>query len=136
MELSFFHYQLQFSRSFTKKLNEQLREVGLYHSQWLIVYYLKHYEASTLVEISRYLNVEKPTISRTVDRLEQSQLVERISSNDKRERKIKLTVKGNEVYQEAIKVVETFEGELIEGITETEREMILRAFKTLKDKLV
>lgn len=136
MALSFFHHQLQFSRSFTKKLNEQLAEVGLFQSQWLIVYYLKHYGASTLVEISRYLNVEKPTISRTADRLEKSQLIERITSNDKRERRIQLSEKGNAVYEKAIKVVEAFEQELMKGISEEEKEVALQTIMTLKKKLI
>ena len=135
MGLSFFHYQLQFSRSFTKKLNEHLAEVGLYQSQWLIVYYLKNYEASTLVEISRYLNVENPTISRTVNRLESSGLIKRIPTTDKRERKITLTEKGNAVYQKAIEVVEAFEQELIKGISDEEREIALRTIMTLRKKL-
>ncbi|WP_428908167.1 MarR family winged helix-turn-helix transcriptional regulator [Niallia sp. Krafla_26] len=135
MELSFFHHQLQFSRSFTKKLNEQLSEIGLYQSQWLIVYYLKHYGSSTLVGISRYLNVEKPTISRTVDRLEKSQLVERIPSNDKRERIIRLTEKGNEVYEKAIQIIEVFEQSLIEGIPDSEKEIALKTIMILKGKL-
>ena len=95
MSQSFFHQNLQFTRSFSKKLNEQLVEIGLYHSQWLLVYYLKQFGASTIVEISHYLDVEKPTISRTVDRLELRQLVEKIPSKDKRERRIGLTRKGD-----------------------------------------
>jgi len=135
MELSFFHHQLQFSRYFTKKLNERLSEIGLYQSQWQIVYYLKHYGASTLVEISRYLNVEKPTITRTVDRLEKNLLIEKISSQDKRERKIKLTEKGNQVYEKAIEVVDAFEKELMLGISKDELNTSLRIIKTLKERL-
>lgn len=135
LELSFFHHQLQFSRTFTKKLNEQLSEIGLYQSQWLIVYYLKQYGSSTLVGISRYLNVEKPTISRTVDRLEKNQLIERVPSNDKRERIIRLTEKGNEVFEKAIKIVVVFEQSLLEEIPEVDREIALRTVMTLKEKL-
>jgi MarR family transcriptional regulator, transcriptional regulator for hemolysin len=135
LSLSFFHLQLQFSRSYTKKLNEQLAEFDLYLSQWSIVYYLKHFGASTLVEISQYLNVEKPTVSRTVDRLQKSQMIEKVPSNDKRERKIQLSEKGNDVYSKAMKVVEVFEQELIDGISEVEREVTLRTIQTLGKKL-
>jgi MarR family transcriptional regulator, transcriptional regulator for hemolysin len=88
-----------------------------------------------LVEISQYLNVEKPTISRTVDRLQKSQMIEKVPSNDKRERKIQLSEKGNDVYSKAIKVVEAFEQELIDGISEVEREVTLRTIQTLRKKL-
>jgi len=135
LSLSFFHQHLQFSRSFTKKLNEQLACVGLYHSQWIIVYYLKQFGASTLVEISQYIDVEKPTITRTANRLEENQLIEKVPSKDKRERKIRLTEKGNLVYQEAKKVVDEFENQLLTEISMTDLEITLRTIQQLKEKL-
>ncbi|WP_338448099.1 MarR family transcriptional regulator [Niallia oryzisoli] len=135
MALSFFHQHLQFSRSFTKKLNEQLASVGLYHSQWMIVYYLKQFGASTLVEISQYNDVEKPTITRTVNRLDEMQLIEKVPSKDKRERKIQLTEKGNFVYEEALKVVEEFENKLLEEISIADLETTVRTVQLLKEKL-
>ena len=135
MTQSFFHQNLQFARSFTKKLNEQLVGIGLYHSQWLIVYYLKQFETSTLVEISNYLDVEKPTISRTVDRLEKRQLIEKIPSKDKRERRIQLTEKGIQVYQEAKNMVDEYEKKLMEGIREADKETTFRTIQFLKGKL-
>ena len=71
MSQRFFQLNMQFTRTFRKKLNEHLFEVGLYYSQWSIVYYLKQCGSATLVEITNYLEVEKPTISRTVKRLEE-----------------------------------------------------------------
>ncbi|MEJ9229643.1 MarR family transcriptional regulator [Peribacillus butanolivorans] len=131
----FFHHNLQFSRSFTKKLNEQLAKVDLFHSQWLIVYYLNQYGCSTLVEISNYLDVEKPTVTRTVNRLEERKLIEQIPGKDKRERRIQLTESGERTYQEAKKVVEEFELQLMSGLVEEDRETTLRTLLFLKGKL-
>lgn len=135
MEHSFFHEQLQFTRLFKKKLNERLAEVGLFHSQWLLVYCLKQYGTATLVEISNYLNVEKPTISRTVNRLEEQQLIETIPTKDKRERRIKLTEKGIQIYEEAIQVVNTFEQNLMEDIEPHDRETVFRTIQVLTERL-
>jgi len=135
LSLSFFHQNLQFSRSFTKGLNEQLVGIGLYHSQWVIVYYLKQFGPATLVEISHYIDVEKPTISRTVDRLERSQLIEKIPSKDRRKRLIQLTEQGNQVYVEAKKLVDEFEKKLIEGIPEGDMVTTFRTMQLLKEKL-
>ncbi|MFF2591366.1 MarR family winged helix-turn-helix transcriptional regulator [Peribacillus butanolivorans] len=131
----FFHHNLQFSRSFTKKLNEQLAKVNLFHSQWLIIYYLNQYGCSTLVEISNYLDVEKPTVTRTVNRLEERKLIEQIPGKDKRERRIQLTESGERTYQEAKKVVEEFELQLMSGLAEEDRETTLRTLLFLKEKL-
>ncbi|MFF2287463.1 MarR family winged helix-turn-helix transcriptional regulator [Peribacillus butanolivorans] len=131
----FFHHNLQFSRSFTKKLNEQLAKVDLFHSQWLIIYYLNQYGCSTLVEISNYLDVEKPTVTRTVNRLEERKLIEQIPGKDKRERRIQLTESGERTYQEAKKVVEEFELQLMSGLAKEDRETTLRTLLFLKEKL-
>lgn len=116
-------------------MNEQLVRIGLYHSQWVIVYYLKQFGPSTLVEISHYIDVEKPTISRTVDRLEKSQLIEKIPSKDRRKRLIQLTEQGNQVYVEAKKLVDEFEKKLIEGIPEGDMVTTFRTMQLLKEKL-
>ncbi|WP_087975152.1 MarR family winged helix-turn-helix transcriptional regulator [Oceanobacillus rekensis] len=136
MDHSFFHQQLQFTRSFKNKLNERLAEAGLFHSQWLLIYCLKQQKAATLVEISNYLNVEKPTITRTVKRLEEQMLIEKIPSRDKRERPIQLTEKGLHIYEEAIRIVNDFEQNLMEEISEIDQETTLRTIKRLKTNLM
>ena len=135
MEHSFFHQQSQFARSFKKKLNEQLAKIGLFHSQWLLIYCLKQQKSATLVELSNYLDVEKPTITRTVKRLEEQNLIENIPSHDKRERRIQLTDKGIHVYEEAIRIVSNFEQGLVKEISERDLETTLRMIKCLKTNL-
>ncbi|AXI10914.1 MarR family transcriptional regulator [Oceanobacillus zhaokaii] len=131
----FFQRNLQFSRSFTKKLNEKLVEIGLYYSQWSIVYCLKQIGPVTLVEISNHLDVEKPTISRTVNRLAEQQLIEEVPSNDKRERMIQLTKKGLEVYEKAILIVSEFEQSLIADIPSADIDTAFRTIQLLKERL-
>jgi len=133
---SFFHQNLQFARAFSKKLNERLAEIGLYHSQWMIVFYLHSFGAATLVEISNYLRVEKPTITRTVNRLEKRQLIEKVPSKDKRERRIQLTEKGLRVFREAQAVVSEFERLLLEGIPDSDRETTQKTLQRLREKLL
>src|SRR3954466_2802159 len=96
----FFHQYLQLSRSYTKKLNEQLTKLNIYHAQWSFIYYLHHTGSATLVEISHYFDVEKPTITRTVNRLYERGLIEQIPTEDKRERRIQLTDLGTHMYED------------------------------------
>src|SRR5699024_1650361 len=115
---TFFHQQLQFTRSFKKMLNEQLAAAGLFHSQWLVLYCIKEQQPVTLVEISNYLDVEKPTVSRTVKRLEEQGLAETIPSEDKRERRLQLSSKGQESFRKGREIVTRFEAELMAGISD------------------
>ncbi|MCM3740434.1 MarR family transcriptional regulator [Oceanobacillus luteolus] len=135
MRETLFHQQLQFTRSFKKKLNEKLSTVGLFHSQWLLIYCMKKQQPVTLVEISNYLDVEKPTISRTVKRLEEQGLIEEVPSLDKREKRMHLTRKGEESYEEAQRIVTHFETGLMKEISDQDIETTLRTIQSLREKL-
>ena len=131
----FFHQYLQTARLFTKHLNDQLAEHDLYHSQWAIIYYLKHHAPSTLVDISSYLNVVKPTITRTVTRLEERELIEQIQSENKREKRIQLSGAGEEIYNSCIDIVSGFEEGVMSGISEDEMKLTMQVLNKMQYQL-
>lgn len=67
----FFHKLILLYRPFENRLNEQLNKHQLHRAQWTVLYYLYNNGSATNVEISHYQGVEKPTITRTVSRLEE-----------------------------------------------------------------
>ncbi|MGN1400170.1 MAG: MarR family winged helix-turn-helix transcriptional regulator [Bacillus sp. (in: firmicutes)] len=83
-------------RSFENELNVLLAKHNLSRAQWTIMYHLFNLGTSTRVELSKYQNVEKPTITRTISRMDEAGLIENLPSNDKRKKKIQLTIKGKE----------------------------------------
>ncbi|MFM1650781.1 MarR family winged helix-turn-helix transcriptional regulator [Brevibacillus sp. B_LB10_24] len=100
----------QAARKIAKKTNEKLSCLGLYSSQWAIIYYLHIRGPLTQIEIGCYLNVEAPTITRTLARLEELGYVVREAGEDKRERKVFLTPKAIEtipLWQQAADELET-----------------------------
>lgn len=135
MDIRFFHEQLQFSRSFRKELNERLKEIGLFHTQWLVLYCINLKESTTLVEISNYLDVEKPTISRTVKRLEEQGFIEALPSDDKRERRISLSQKGQMSFEKGYQIVTEYEARLIDNISENDLAVTLQTIQKLKMRL-
>ncbi|WP_369809917.1 MarR family winged helix-turn-helix transcriptional regulator [Gracilibacillus caseinilyticus] len=84
---TFFYQLILLYRPFEKKLNDLLQQHDLHRAQWIILYYLSNFGPSTNVEISTYQGVEKPTITRTMSRLEALGLVTHRQGNDKREKK-------------------------------------------------
>ena len=123
------------SRILVNKLNEQIASYDLHHSQWMIVYYLKNFGASTLVGIATYLNIEKSAVTRTVDRLEKSALIKRIPVTDKRERRIQLTALGEEVYAACREVVDKFECNIMNGISEEEQAGVIKTLLKIRTNL-
>ena len=135
MKERFFHKQLQLTRTFKKKLNEKLSVAGLFYSQWLVLYSIKQLQPVTLVEITKWLDVEKPTISRTVKRLKEQGMIKEVPSQDKRERRIHLTEKGEGKFGLGQRIVLQFETELLAGISEKDIDTMLRTIQHLQEKL-
>ncbi|MEH7255530.1 MarR family transcriptional regulator [Neobacillus niacini] len=100
----------------------------LSYSLWQVIFYIKTNGPSTLVEIAIKYNVEKPTITRRVHRLEDLQMVKQIPGMDRREKVIQLTELGEEIYQACRKKITELEHSVMEGIANEEQ---LITFQTL-----
>lgn len=131
----FFHQNLQMSRAFINKLNDQIASYNIFHSQWMIVYYLKKFGSSTHVEIAHYMNVEKSSVTRTVDRLEKSALIETVHGKDKREKRIQLTDLGEKVYVECRQIIDEFESNIMTGISEEEQKVVFQTLHKISANL-
>lgn len=88
------------------------------------------------MEISNYLGVEKPTVTRTINRLEELGYVEHIPGKDKREKRMQLTVLGKKVYQDVRKTVDEFEKEIIKGVSEKELLEAVHVMKAIRNNLI
>jgi MarR family transcriptional regulator, transcriptional regulator for hemolysin len=119
---------MQVSRSFVSRMNDVIASYGLYYSQWTVMNYLKKTGSSTLVEIAEYLNVEKSSITRTVGRLEKTGYIETVRSKDKREKKIRLTASGEDVYADCRQAVDELERNIMRNILQEEQ---AAAYKTV-----
>ncbi|MBY0122952.1 MarR family winged helix-turn-helix transcriptional regulator [Bacillus sp. S/N-304-OC-R1] len=115
-----FHSINQFTRHFSKILNEALVPLGLYSAQWTIVYLLKTNGSSTQKELSLYLGVEAPTMTRTLARMEKSGWITKEIGTDKREKQIILTEKSNEMYDKWLEAVRACEAKVLQNIPEQE----------------
>jgi MarR family transcriptional regulator, transcriptional regulator for hemolysin len=132
----FFQQLTQLYRPFESKLNVELGKHQLYRAQWSILYYIVNFGSPTLVEISNYLGVEKPTVTRTINRLEELGYVENIPGKDKREKRMQLTDLGKKVYLEVRETVDEFEKEIIEGVSEKELLQAIQIMKTIRNNLI
>lgn len=126
------HKVNQLARNFTKKLNEKISPLGLYSSQWGIILYLYEKKQCTQIELSQYLGVEAPTITRTLTRMEEMGWVIRSEGKDKRERLIKLTEKAYEMFPKWHETAQNIEVEAIKNIDKDELEI----FNNILEKMM
>ncbi|MFT4415583.1 MarR family winged helix-turn-helix transcriptional regulator [Fredinandcohnia humi] len=122
-------------RPFENRLNTELSKHQLYRAQWSILYYIVNFGAPTLVELSQYLGVEKPTVTRTITKLEDLGYVEQMPGKDKREKRMQLTSLGKQVYVNVRVAVNEFEQEILKGVTEKEQLEVIRIMETIRNNL-
>lgn len=132
----FFHSINQFTRHFSKVLNESLVPLGLYAAQWTIIYRLKTGGASTQKDISSYLGVEAPTMTRTLARLEKSGWITRTAGKDKREKLISLTDAAIQEYDNWLAAVRSSESNILQNITEEEISTMIRLMAKMRENMV
>jgi len=117
----FFQQYLMLYRPLISKINEILGEYNLTYSLWQVILYIKNNGPSTLVEISSYYNIEKPTITRVVNKLQEKQLILVLPGRDKREKIIQLTEAGEELYLACRHQITELEFSVMSGIPESEQ---------------
>lgn len=132
----FFQRYIRLYRSIISKLNEVLGEHELSFSLWEVLLYVHNNGPSTLVEISNYYHVEKPSITRRVHRLKDQMLVEGVSSKDGREKMIQLTGLGNEVYKLCREKINALEDEVMRGILDNEIDTLYQILPKIQKNIL
>lgn len=126
-----FHEIHQKSRLSIKEVNEALREFDLYSSQWSILFCLKQFGSMTQKEIWQYLNVEAPTVTRTIVRLEESGWVVRREGKDKRERIVQLSSFAEQKVPEIENRIRQTEERLVSDLSDEEQEQLIVLLKKI-----
>ena len=124
----FFRRYLRLYRPLITNLNELLATYHLSYSLWQVIVYLKTEGSSTLVDISNYYHVEKPTITRRVHRLEELEIVRQIPGKDRREKVIQITELGDEIYEDCRKKITNLERSAMDGIGDEEQMIRFKLF--------
>ncbi|MBB6450804.1 DNA-binding MarR family transcriptional regulator [Geomicrobium halophilum] len=129
------HFINQTARNFVKTLNERISPLGLYSSQWGVILFLAEKEKATQREISDYLRVEAPTMTRTLTRMEKEGLITKVPGEDRRARAIQLTDKAHELYEVWLKESDEMEKQAMKGISKADLETFHKVLETMNANL-
>ncbi len=93
------------------------------------------HEPLSIGEITTRLGIENPTVTRSVQRMERQGLIKREPEPaDARRVLVRLTSRGAALEETIQKVTSEFEARMLQGVTETEREQLIRVlYKVLKN---
>lgn len=132
----FFQQYLLLYRPLTSKLNELLAEFELSYSLWQVIFYVKKNGPSRLASISAHFNIERPSVTRAVQRLEEKKLVEQIPGKDRREKSIQLTERGEEVYRACREKITDLEYSILQDIPEEAQQAAFDLFPKIRESLI
>jgi MarR family transcriptional regulator, transcriptional regulator for hemolysin len=120
-----FHTLHQLSRQLTNKLNEALKPFGLYSAQWSVLFVLHKQGSLTQKDLSEYLFVEAPPMTRTIQRLVKQGYVRQIPGKDKREKFIQLTDEAVKEFPNWEHAVTECNQSLLKNLPETSQQELL-----------
>lgn len=116
----FFHTVSQTARKFSKRFNERVSPTGLYSAQWAVIFRLNQTGSCTQTELCQYLNVESPTMTRTLKRMELMGWIARTEGTDRREKLISLSETAISMIPNWQEEVDSFEKKTLQDISEEE----------------
>lgn len=114
----------------------RLRALGLHNGQDLILLRLVEHDGQTQRALADSLDVEAPTITRMVQRMERAGLVERRSDEaDARLSRVYLTARGRALQADIRQVWVDVESCLVQGLTVAEQALLRRLVLQMRDDL-
>jgi MarR family transcriptional regulator, transcriptional regulator for hemolysin len=131
----FFFLLNQVTRQFTKSFNENLVPDGLYMAQWSVIRFIQVNGPSTQRTICSNLNIEPPTLTRTLCRMENLDLIVRKEGADKRENMIHLTDQALCQISDWQNKIITFENVVIQNISDGEIETVVKVFEKMMNNM-
>lgn len=99
--------------------------------QWCILISLYNNDASSIVELANFIEVDKGSISRVVDKLEAAGYVTRQAGKDRRSAVLLLTKKGQETAPKLAKLAELNEEEYFSCLSPLEKKQLKKLLKKL-----
>ena len=122
-------------RAFTKGVNEVMKPLGLYSSEWAVLNFVANHDSFPQSDIAAALEIEGAAISKTLSKMEQKGLIVRTSSQDKREKRISLTEKGRELYPLAAQAAGSHRSAVLAGLSRADRQQMLSFIQSMLDHI-
>lgn len=121
------------SRSLATTYHERF---GISIPEWRIIAVLSRFQPLSAGELSEFTNMDKPRVSRALQRLAAGELIKRErAAKDQRVAVIHLSDKGTALYSEIAPLALDWEQRLLEGFSAEQRVALDRLLDQLQDRL-
>lgn len=125
------------ARGHTIYVNRHLERFEINATQLHLLFEISHQNNINQEKIASRCNINKGAVARSIKKLEDKHLVKRqIDENNRRQNKVSLTKKGEEILSESIKILDRWEDEVILDEGYIEKELLQNVLKELVIKTI
>lgn len=122
-------------RPYLNRVNVLLVPFSLSVPLWSVMRLIFYEGARTVSDISYHQKVERPTITKVVQKLGELGYVEVQSGEDRRTRIIQLTENGWEVCCQIQKKLDEFQQYVLEDVSEEDRLLVANVLRSVSEKI-
>ncbi len=118
-------------------LGERLGAIGVTVARWRTLAVIRRLGECSMTELARLSAADRTTLTRSVDQLVTSGVVERhVPPNDRRRVLLRLTDAGHELYCQAVDTMMAMNNEIIEAVPAAIRGDVVRGLEAILVKLI
>lgn len=127
---------VQIAKLHRQEISAKFSKLGIHVGQDMILMTLWEKDGITQSDIIRSLNVEPPTITKMINRMEKTDLLERRRDlTDARVSRIFLTEKGRGLQEQVVRAWSDIEEQMLQGLSPEERLSLKKQLSYLKRQL-
>lgn len=130
--MTFFLQLHRFHKRYMQRLTNILAVHELSNANWSLMQYLTNEELATMSQIAKYWDVEKPTVSANVKTLTKRELIQLKQGNDRREKYISLTEKGERLYENISPEIKFLQNQLLKNLSDEQQELFEKALSDME----
>lgn len=131
-----FNEYIALYRPYLNRVNGLLSPFHLSVPLWSVMRLVFYEGPRTASDISSRQKVERPTMTKIIQKLKEMDYVEVESGEDRRTRIIQLTEKGKDVCWQIHKKLDEYQKDLLGDITEKDQLVVARVLKSISEKMM
>jgi DNA-binding MarR family transcriptional regulator len=125
------------SRLLRRVYDRRVEPLGLTRAQWRVLVHIYRREGISQTALAQVLEIEKPTLGKLVDRLEEKGWVERqIEQSDQRARRLVITNQAYPLIDEMEELAAGVHTDALDGVASDEADRLHDTLMTVKANLV
>jgi DNA-binding MarR family transcriptional regulator len=125
------------SRLLRRVYDRRVEPLGLTRAQWRVLVHVYRREGVSQTALAQVLEIEKPTLGKLVDRLEEKGWVERrIEARDQRTRRLVITKQARPLIDQMEELAEGVHADALDGVADEETLQLHDTLMAVKSNLV